>query len=83
MFGSYSGLKAAVYTCRLTLVYMHVLAVIIVTVSIVGSNSMSIALLTLGACVRGTVVCVCVCVYICLLRANCYIHHFKVQGEVS
>ena len=27
-------------------------------------------------------VCVCVCVFVCY-RANCYIHHFKVQGEVS
>ena len=40
--------------------------------------------LTLGACARGTVVglCVCVCVFVCY-RANCYIHHLKVQGEVS
>ena len=28
-------------------------------------------------------VCVCVCVYLSVNHANCYIHHFKVQGEVS
>ena len=42
--------------------------------------------LTLGACARGTVVslcvCVCMCVFVCY-PANCYIHHFKVRGEVS
>ena len=45
---------------------------------------LGITLLTLGACTRGTVVslCVCVCIFVCY-RANCYIHHFKVQGEVS